>query len=375
MKATRDFGAAVTEFSAQSGYDAAKGGTGLLADAFEDTSKSLYGQVKKASLLLFIGEAVINAIDELIASDLVLGGDGSDVLYGLAGHDILIGGRGDDHLFGGRGVDVLYGGAGNDMLHAGSGGFDDDLIGGQGNDQYWVARSTDRVTDFASDEGIDVVTTEVSYDLNNLLAGGVEHLIGIGRRHIDLTANDLDNLVLGNLAHNRITGHAGDDTLSGLTGKDTVSGGTGHDVLLGGDHRDTLGGGAGNDTLDGGAGADVLTGGSDADVFLFASSAEADGDRITDFVQGVDRIDLGRIWSEVYPDGQGDGPAGLEFTGTTRSTEEGTVHYRQKTGLISGEQTTEIRINIDGGLLSEAKIILDGHYVLLADDFYLFWGL
>ncbi|MDP3689415.1 M10 family metallopeptidase C-terminal domain-containing protein [Bradyrhizobium sp.] len=70
-------------------------------------------------------------------------------------------------------------------------------------------------------------------------------------------------------------------------------------TLSGGGGNDTLIGGAGIDRLVGGIGVDTLTGGGGADVFVFAfgdsSAASGQRDRITDFVSGVDRIDLSGI--------------------------------------------------------------------------------
>ncbi len=60
----------------------------------------------------------------------------------------------------------------------------------------------------------------------------------------------------------------------------------------GGGGRDDLEGGGGADKLNGGRGADELTGGGGADVFQFRSD---DGfDRITDFQQGRDKIEIVR---------------------------------------------------------------------------------
>ncbi|MBD0866339.1 MAG: hypothetical protein GDA36_12510, partial [Rhodobacteraceae bacterium] len=99
-----------------------------------------------------------------------------------------------------------------------------------------------------------------------------------------------------------IGGDAAGDTLTGiehLIGSahgDTLIGDAGSNTLTGGEGNDTLIGGAGADTLNGGAGADTLTGGAGADVFVFAAFdfvfAAFDGDSITDFQDGVDRIDL-----------------------------------------------------------------------------------
>lgn len=69
------------------------------------------------------------------------------------------------------------------------------------------------------------------------------------------------------------------------------------DRILGGASADTLQGGAGADWLHDGAGQDVLTGGAGADVFVFARDGALD--RITDFEDGVDRIDLSD-WGRIY---------------------------------------------------------------------------
>ncbi|MBR1244217.1 M10 family metallopeptidase C-terminal domain-containing protein [Bradyrhizobium sp. AUGA SZCCT0274] len=70
-------------------------------------------------------------------------------------------------------------------------------------------------------------------------------------------------------------------------------------TLTGGAGNDTLTGGAGNDQLAGGVGVDVMTGGGGADNFKFAvgqsSATSGQHDRITDFVTGVDHIDLSAI--------------------------------------------------------------------------------
>ena len=82
-------------------------------------------------------------------------------------------------------------------------------------------------------------------------------------------------------------------------GNDTLTGGAGNDTLLGGRGADKLLGEAGTDTLQGGFGADTLTGGTEADTFRFddvADSRLSSGfDTITDFVAGVDKINLSQV--------------------------------------------------------------------------------
>jgi len=89
------------------------------------------------------------------------------------------------------------------------------------------------------------------------------------------------------------------DNAIGGSGNDTITGNAIANTLIGGGGNDTLNSGAGDDRLVGGAGVDTLTGGSGADTFLFAfgdiSAASGQHDQITDFVTGVDRIDLSGI--------------------------------------------------------------------------------
>jgi len=71
-----------------------------------------------------------------------------------------------------------------------------------------------------------------------------------------------------------------------------VLGGDGDDILSGWQDADILMGEAGNDRLSGDIGDDTLTGGLGADRFVFATLYRAERDVITDFQQGIDRIEL-----------------------------------------------------------------------------------
>lgn len=167
------------------------------------------------------------------------GGEGNDRLFGDHGDDLLIGGRGKDSLYGGLNGDRVEGGGGNDDIYGGEG--DDKALGGKGRD-----------------------------------------------------------LLDGFWGDDDLAGEAGDDRLFGGEGRDTLVGGAGGDTLEGGDGGDDLAGGSGGDDLDGGrgddtladdAGRDTLTGGGGADTFVLP--ADGSTDRVLDFEDGADRIDLG----------------------------------------------------------------------------------
>lgn len=105
---------------------------------------------------------------------------------------------------------------------------------------------------------------------------------------------DGDDKIYGGSGDDKLWGGAGDDSvLYGESGDDRIWGEAGNDVLYGGNGHDKLWGGDGNDTLDGGVHDDQLWGGAGADSFVFAASAGHD--KIYDFEQGVDRIDLTQL--------------------------------------------------------------------------------
>lgn len=135
--------------------------------------------------------------------------------------------------------------------------------------------------------------------------GGVSVPTIIGWDHFDgatllqsATANlalqpFLDNMYSRNPSSTRAMNYflGGDDQLTGSMGRDLMVADAGNDLLTGNGGNDRMNGGAGQDHLIGGIGADVLTGGAGADHFVFNTKAEK-GDRITDFVHGVDQVDL-----------------------------------------------------------------------------------
>ena len=156
------------------------------------------------------------------------GNAGVNVLSGLAGNDFLRGLGGNDTLFGGNGNDRLDGGAGVDVM-----------TGGSGNDRYFVNVAGDTVVETAGEGTADIVLASVSYTL----AAGVDiellsTTLSTGVTAINLTGNELAQLITGNDGSNVLIGGGGADTLSGRAGNDTLDGGTGIDRLFGGDGND-----------------------------------------------------------------------------------------------------------------------------------------
>jgi Ca2+-binding RTX toxin-like protein len=274
-------------------------------------------------------------------NDSMTGTAGNDTMNGLAGNDTLRGLGGDDSLDGGSGIDSLDGGLGNDTYVVTAGDVIVSDPGGtdtvmtpvswnltSGNLENVTATGTSNV----SVEGNNFANTIIGNDAPNYInaRAGSDTLIGNGGNDtfnmskggtasfgndsidggagvdtVEFGINAVSALV-ADLAAGTVTGGetggagssiilnierfiAGDfnDVITGSAAANYLDGRAGNDTVNGGDGNDTLLGGAGNDRLAGGTGVDSMTGGAGLDSFVFA---EANADRITDFVSASDKL-------------------------------------------------------------------------------------
>lgn len=114
-----------------------------------------------------------------------------------------------------------------------------------------------------------------------------------------LTGGRTHDLINGFGRNDRISSRSGDDRVQGGKGNDRINGGSGNDRLNGSQGNDRLIGGRGDDRLVGGQGQDLLTGGAGQDLFVFTHPTGAQVDRILDFDQGNDWIDLRSISAKI----------------------------------------------------------------------------
>lgn len=235
------------------------------------------------------------------------------VFDGRGGADTLLGSIYDDRLLGGDGADFIAGGAGSDWID-----------GGAGNDTL----------SFADAEGAVSVRLAVRKPQNTV---GSE---------MDTILN-VENLI----------GSSYNDRLVGDKYANSLLGGTGNDVLNGG---------AGDDVLVGGIGRDILTGGNGADVFRFTpgdtTASRVGADRITDFVSGVDHIDVSAIdaFSASEQDNAFAFIGSRSFSGAGGELRQ--VFYKGNTFLVG---------DIDGDRAADFTVRLDGELSLQASDFVL----
>ncbi|CAN7554886.1 retention module-containing protein [Pseudomonas sp. LjRoot71] len=224
----------------------------------------------------------------------------NSTLNGSDGNDILIGNDGNDTLNGGDDNDLLVGGSGNDALN---GNADNDTAG------YFDAGS-----------GVTV----------SLALAAQQDTIGAG---LD-TLNSIENLI----------GSRFGDTLTGSSGNNSLIGLEGDDILIGNGGADSLTGSAGEDTFKWLSGNSGVT-------------------TITDFVQGVDSLDLSQLLT-----GEDDTASSLSqyltFTFSTDTTI--TVDSNGAAGGGSGQSIVLQGINLQAayGAADAAGVITS----MLGDD-------
>ncbi len=241
------------------GADFLDGGDGVDTVYYQDSSAGVTAYLTAGLVIGFDAEGfggdaegdMYFGIENLVGSyhdDFVLGSAGSNDLIGLGGNDYLDGGTGNDRLLGGDGDDELNGGAGADKLD-----------GGNGID--WIFYSSAYWGDVGTGVTVNLAT--------GLGSGGnaqgdtyfsIENVLG----------SAYSDIIIGNAANNILNGGGGNDTLVGGGGADTLYAGGGHNILTG----------DGNGTVS-------------ADIFGISVGGFQQGSAtITDFQQGVDKIDL-----------------------------------------------------------------------------------
>ena len=216
------------------------------------------------------GNASSNSVTGNSAANSLDGAGGADTLIGAAGNDTLIVDASDTLIDGGADTDwarsevsvdladgrftavenvelagvsqinalgdaqanTLIGNATDNTLD-GRGGADS-MVGGLGNDTYFVDSTADTTIE-AIAEGTDRVVSTTTWQL----AANIEILELSGSLAIDGTGNELDNSLLGNEQSNSLFGGDGQDTLVGNGGADYLDGQAGLNTLIGGTGNDT----------------------------------------------------------------------------------------------------------------------------------------
>ncbi len=244
-----------------------------------------------------------------------------------SGADTVIGSAGADRIDGGVGNDILSGGAGDDLFAVGLASGSDAIDGGQGYDAILALAANTAI-------GVSALT-------------GIEAISSGGFAGVTLAGNASANMI--DLSTVAVSGIA---AINGLAGNDQIIGSTGDDVL------------------NGGLGKDLLTGGLGADTFVFAAATDTKvsaWDRISDFTQGSDVIDLSLIDADALTAGDQSfiflGSAAFGHHAGELRMLTGPAGYLRIQGDLDGNGVAdfEIRLDLQAGISGS----------LVAGDFFL----
>jgi serralysin len=153
-----------------------------------------------------------------------------------------------------------------------------------------------------------------------------------------------------------------DDVLAPLSSPGTMFGTEAGETINGTGGNDIINGLGGNDVLNGLAGVDWLTGGAGSDRFVFDSAANANGDVVTDFVAGVDKLDFRSL----------DGDAGRK--GTQKLTWIDSGEFTGRAGQLREfdlDGKHFVAGDTNGDRLPDFVIEVAGTFNLTANDFFL----
>ena len=152
-------------------------------------------------------------------------GAGTDTVYssinytlGVNMENLTLTGTGNINGTGNDLTNLIIGNSGNNVLDGGY--YADTMIGGAGDDSYYVDYAAWDVVTEAAGEGTDTVYSLSSYTLG----ANVENLTLLaGAGNSSGTGNALDNVIVGNSGNNTLDGGAGADTMSGGAGNDSYT--------------------------------------------------------------------------------------------------------------------------------------------------------
>ena len=257
--------------------------------SLRDTANALLTPSNAGLYLEISGGAGVATFSGGDFGDQFIGGLNDDSLFGHLGNDTLEGGSGFDSLNGGGGIDTasyehagagvlanlsnagsntgdaqgdtydsienlrgsrfsdtLTGNAGDNILNDGGVGGADTLTGGGGNDGYSVYNAGTVIVEIGG-EGNDRVCAGVSYVLANGVSAEWLNTTSLHATYaVNLTGNELAQLVRGNDGANVLDGAGGSDVLFGMGGAD----GFRFSTALGADNVDRIGDfQAGTDTI------------------------------------------------------------------------------------------------------------------------------
>ena len=210
-------GAGIDLLDGGTGADILEGGSGSDTFYVDDLADQVIETAADGYTDTVISSVTFSFKDQLL-ENLTLVGSAAVDGTGNGANNVIIGNEGNN---------ILTGAAGNDILSDAGSGDQDQMIGGTGNDTYYINWVTEQAIELVG-EGIDTIITALSAFT---LDAAFENLQFTNAGGVTGTGNDLDN---------KITGGDGNDILDGGKGGDTYWGSRGGDTYYIDSQNDTI---------------------------------------------------------------------------------------------------------------------------------------
>jgi serralysin len=258
------------------------------------------------------------------------------------------------------------------------------FTGGGGNDGFYMT-ADDWVTDYINGgSGWDTIDYSASkVGVNITLTDGARGGPSGGTVTAEFPSSFVANGTTYNYTHHQTVAELTSiEYATGSNFADVLNGNSGSNVLNGGLGDDVINGGAGADWITGGYGKDVLTGGTEGDTFVFngtpyihydtvstpgvtkiyvdeifdTAASLSSADVITDFQQGLDRIDLRGIDAILGGNPASFGDQAFTFIGTSQFT----GHAGELHEIFLGGSTHAVEGDVDGDGSADFSILVQG---------------
>lgn len=361
------------------GKDILDGGSGTDTADYSDKTTAVKVTLNKSTNATVYVNGV--AEDTIKNIENITGGSGADqltgdslanTLKGNGGNDILKGGDGNDSLIGGAGTDSLEGGNGNDVyrLEEYRGGNDTILDMGGTDTLEWEDFNGNNALNIEQSGSDLLFKTYAIWNNGKFDTWNESPYQTSTLKNFFTDAGFIENFKSVNPTDPSITltfvkGTSGTDSNNILVGSSTsesMKGNGGLDVIFAGSGNDSIDGGSGDDRLCGGAGKDTLKGDTGKDTFVFfngdTGNSSTTRDIISDFVRGVDKIDLNAIDAKS---GNSSNDSFTFVSSVNTSNANGALWFSK--GVLYGSTDTDTA--------SEFQVELTGVTTLTSSDFWL----